>query len=113
VGIPPAAAPLRSFLPGQCLIATDGATFDVWGQSLWLDNLYVRLRQHVRGQFTSLVTVPSGSYVTALWVTNSMFQGDGNGMRDCEACGMSVGGGSVYIEGDVSKSSYNLIQRAF
>jgi hypothetical protein len=109
VGIPPAAAPLRSFLPGQCLIATDSATFYVWGQSLWLDNLYVRVRQRVRGQFTSLVTVSTGSYATALWVTNCMFQGDGNGVRDCEGCGMSVEGGSVYVEGDVFKSFNNTI----
>lgn len=44
----PAGADLRPLLPGQCLLLTDTGLLTVSNSSLWLDNLYVRLKRSTR-----------------------------------------------------------------
>ena len=97
LGLPPAAARLRPFLPGQCLILTDKNTFYVANQALWLHNVYVRVRLSTRELFDELVQVWYTD--SQLWVTNSTFQGDGNGAQDCDVCGIHNSGAALYVEG--------------
>ena len=99
LGLPPAAARLRPLLPGQCLIVTDGDTIYMNGGGLWLDNVYMRLRRSTREQFAEFIQVATSSQ---LWIANSTFQGDGNGVQDCDACGIRAGStGGLYVEGTV------------
>lgn len=44
----PGGADLRPLLPGQCLLLTDTSLLTVSNSSLWLDNLYVRLKRTTR-----------------------------------------------------------------
>lgn len=41
----PGGADLRPLLPGQCLLVTDTSLLTVTNSSLWIDNLYVRLKR--------------------------------------------------------------------
>lgn len=36
--------PLLALAPNQCVLAVTADLFDMFGQSMWLDNLYMRLQ---------------------------------------------------------------------
>ena len=73
-------AELAPIKPSQCLIVTDIDLLTVRHRSVWLDNLYLRLRRSERSPTPLLVTVdPPGE----LYMTNVTMQGDSVG--PCQA----------------------------
>ena len=95
--------PLRTLLPGQCLLLADTAVMIVVNSSLWLDNVYIRLTERrdtgtvLSRQDQFLRVEGSGA---ELWMTNTTLQGNGAGIKDCETCAMDVGDGAkVYAHG--------------
>ena len=66
-------------------------------EQLWLDNLYVRLTSPRDVNFLHFLA----AYEDAeLWMTGVTLQGNGDGERDCDHCGIQSAG-SVYAEGAV------------
>ena len=95
--------PLRSVLPGQCLLLADHNLMDVPG-SLWLDGLYVRLTSPRGVIYLSLISSMSGTE-TQLWMTGVTLQGNGDGVFDCWVCGMLVTG-SLHANGAVLSNTF-------
>ena len=108
----PGTAPLRSLLPGQCLLLADNTLLNVVG-STWLHGLYVRLTILETGEFNSLIlgepdpTAFTQNSVTGprLWMTEVTLQGNGDGVRDCHACGLFFWG-LVFAQGAVIVPSH-------
>jgi hypothetical protein len=114
-GAPPSAAslglsgaPLLPLLPYQCLLVADAQLLGMDSQ-LWLDGLYVRYRSTGRlmvgHRGTSGFWRTAGYYsfikihnLGSLWMTAVTLQGDGDGIFDCESCGLLTLG-KVYAEG--------------
>lgn len=69
-------APLLPAAAPSCLIATDKDLLYAWEGSLWLSNLYVRLKRTPRTDLPIMLHVNRGP-AGELWVTDCTFQGDG------------------------------------
>ena len=96
--LPPSHAPLRPLKPGQCLLLANNNLFEVNGTKLWIDNLHIRLTVARDDQFSHLVEVRGAS--GELWMTNMSIQGNGDGVRDCWACGLYAWeAGKTYVSG--------------
>lgn len=96
VELPTSHAPLRPFLPLQCLLLASDNLFQANGTRLWIDRLYIRLTTARHDLFTQLVEARAGR----LWMTEMTLQGNGDGVRDCWACGIySWEGATVYVAG--------------
>jgi hypothetical protein len=107
-GAPPSAAslglsgaPLLPLLPYQCLLISDMRLLGLgFSSQLWLDGLYVRYRRMGRyppddfGYHTEeFITIWA-----SLWMTAVTLQGDGDGIFECQSCGLFTFG-NVYAEG--------------
>lgn len=97
----PSHVPLRPLLPRQCLLLADDDLLIVYSSQVWLDGLYVRLttpRDTETGLFGSFISL--GTNESQVWMTDVTLQGNGNGMRVCDECALSVWlEGSAYAQG--------------
>jgi hypothetical protein len=108
-GAPPSAASLGlsgasllPLLPYQCLLIADVNLLDTELDSqLWLDGVYVRYRRTGRFPLDSSGYHFYGFIFSygSLWMTAVTLQGDGDGILDCEKCGVDTSFGNVYAEG--------------
>ena len=77
--------PLVATTSGQCFLLTHDDMLGVVNQRFWADNLYLRAALPEGGQrqfhFPALVVVPllSTGGTAAVYLTNMIFQGDGEG----------------------------------
>ena len=100
--LPAGHVPMRDFLPGQCLLLVDTALMYVDKNNLWLDGLYVRLKdvRDPEGIFGQIIGV--GRSNLQVWMTNITLQGNGDGVQDCSYCGLYIWwSASGYCEGAV------------
>jgi hypothetical protein len=88
-------AALLPLLPYQCLLIADmDLLYAVSTSQLWLDGLYVRYRRTACvDEFYEFLKTES-----KMWMTAVTLQGDGDGVDDCDTCGV-CSGGQVYAEG--------------
>lgn len=102
---------MRDFLPSQCLLLVDTALLYVdKTRNLWLDNLYVRLKdvRDEEGMFGQIIGI--GRSKVEVWMTNLTLQGNGDGIQDCSYCGIYIwwtAGG--YCEGAVTAPRNHLV----
>eukprot|EP00892_Ulva_mutabilis_P000483 jgi/Ulvmu1/10435/UM062_0032.1 len=112
-------APLK---PAQCLIVTDIDLMTVQHRSVWLDNVYLRLRRSQRSATPLMVTVdPPGE----LYMTNVTMQGDSVGpcqalvvrspalLQDSRLLNMGGGLSVVLVEGGTASMRNVLMSSMF
>ena len=85
--------PLRTNVPGQCVIVTDVMLMDV-SENLWLHNLHIRHHSSARSNTSSVIDCLGDC---SLWMTDVPIQGDGS--RDPLFGGLYIYGGQVYAQG--------------
>lgn len=100
VDLPASHAPLLPLEKDQCLLFASSNLISVNSSNLWIDKLYIRFTTARDVEFTHLIEARGAA--GNLWTTNTTLQGNGDGLRDCWACGIYTWeGAKSYAEGVV------------
>jgi hypothetical protein len=90
--------PFRSLKQRQCVVVTETAMFLVEAQRVWLDRLYLRVKQTYSA---STAVFQMGYSLSNVWMTDVTVQGAGpSSASTCTGCGLVAKNSSVYAEGE-------------